>query len=119
MGADRFDTRAWGKTAKQAFNRAVKQAQYDHGHSGYTGTIAEKCDFEVFESPIEDVYAFIDAIDRYCYDNVCHIDEKYKDIVARAAKVYDDKWGPAVCIPLSERSPDGEQMFIFCGWASS
>lgn len=46
MGACDFETRSWGKTAQEAFRKAVGDAQYEHGHGGYTGTIAEKDDFK-------------------------------------------------------------------------
>ena len=45
MGACDFTTLSSGGTASGAFNAAVEQAQYDYGHAGYTGTIAEKDDF--------------------------------------------------------------------------
>lgn len=47
MGANTFLTEARGSTAQEAFDSAVAAAQYDHGHSGYTGTIAEKSSFKV------------------------------------------------------------------------
>jgi hypothetical protein len=42
MGAANFETVSSGKTAKEAFSRAVERAQYEYGHGGYSGTIAEK-----------------------------------------------------------------------------
>jgi hypothetical protein len=42
MGACDFYEVAQGKTAREAFQRAVEDAQYESGHGGYTGTIAEK-----------------------------------------------------------------------------
>ena len=47
MGASDFRTSARGNTAREAFDNAVKEAQYDRGHSGYTGTIAEKGSFRM------------------------------------------------------------------------
>ena len=41
MGACEFGTTSEGATAKEAFKRAVEDAQYEHGHGGYSGTIAE------------------------------------------------------------------------------
>jgi hypothetical protein len=94
MGACTFSTVAKGKTAKEAFASAVEQARYDHGHAGYTGTIAEKRSFVVLavpkgQDPVE--YALSDA----------------------ALALVDDKWGPAGCVALG----NGEWMFF--GWASS
>jgi len=51
MGANIFYTYAFGKTAKDAFRDAVHQAQWEHGHGGYTGTIAEKHDFVMLPKP--------------------------------------------------------------------
>ncbi len=42
MGGCDFFTVAEGRDAKEAFSAAVEQAQYMHGHGGYSGTIAEK-----------------------------------------------------------------------------
>lgn len=42
MGAEYFATTALGKDASAAFDAAVSQAQWEHGHGGYSGTIAEK-----------------------------------------------------------------------------
>lgn len=42
MGAADYRSTAFGKTAQAAFSAAVEQAQHEHGHGGYTGTIAEK-----------------------------------------------------------------------------
>ena len=96
MGADTFTTRAKGKTPKEAFAAALDQAQYDHGHSGYSGTIAEKHAFTVIplpqgKEPGAYAYELIDARDRRI----------------------DDKWGPAGCIDL------GKGEYLFFGWASS
>jgi hypothetical protein len=42
MGASTFITTAKGTTAQEAFDAAREEARYEHGHGGYTGTIAEK-----------------------------------------------------------------------------
>jgi hypothetical protein len=42
MGACDFESVGFGKTANDAFRQAVSEAQYEYGHGGYTGTIAEK-----------------------------------------------------------------------------
>lgn len=45
MGADAFSVLKVGryKSVSDALAEAVKEAQHEHGHGGYTGTIAEKC----------------------------------------------------------------------------
>jgi hypothetical protein len=45
MRSYEFYTRATGKTAEAAFKIAREQAQRIHGHSGHTGTIADKDSF--------------------------------------------------------------------------
>jgi hypothetical protein len=45
MGAVTFSDQAYGKTAEQAFALARERAQWEYGHGGYTGTIAEKGGF--------------------------------------------------------------------------
>lgn len=96
MGAETFSTIAKGKTAKDAFRSAVEQAQYDHGHSGYTGTIAEKCEFTIIPLPKD-----ADP-EKYAWQLIDDRDGRI-----------DDKWGPAGCIKIDAET------FLFFGWASS
>ena len=96
MGAESFTTRPYeDQSAEVAFHRAVEEAQWDHGHSGYTGTIAEKHSF-VMMPMIEGLDAY-ESINKY-------FDEDDKRI--------SEKWGPAGCIV------DADGDFIFFGWAS-
>lgn len=98
MGAEPFAIAAVGASAAEAFNAAVQRAQYDNGHSGYTGTIAEKGSYVmVVESAMAP-----------------------KDAVALANEMLDnedprifDKFGPAGCIAVTNGK------FLFFGWASS
>ena len=104
MGAETFKTVGHGATANEAFDAAVSQAQYDHGHAGYTGTIAEKDEFSVISdsdgtSP-EEANALADKL----------MDEQDERI--------DDKWGPAGAIRF-EAPGDMRQWWLFFGWASS
>ncbi len=96
MGADTFTTRAKGKTAKEAFATAQDQAQYDHGHSGYSGTIAEKDAFTMIPVPADTNPG------AYAYKLIEENDRRISD-----------KWGPAGCIDL------GKGEYLFFGWASS
>ena len=45
MGANWDDGVSVGKTAGKAFSRLTRDAAWEHGHGGYSGTMAEKCDF--------------------------------------------------------------------------
>lgn len=51
MGATDFSTYGLGKTAREAFNHAQDEARYYHGHGGYSGTIAEKPGYVLFQLP--------------------------------------------------------------------
>ena len=101
MGADTFATRAHGSSANEAFQSAVKRAQYDYGHAGYTGTIAEKSSFLMLTPSPEKVQDL--KLGGYLHYE--HDDPLWKKV--------DNKWGPAGCIDLG----DGE--YFFFGWASS
>ena len=95
MGATTFSVTFPGKTAKEAFAAARTDAQYQHGHGGYSGTIAEKNDFVMIKLP--------DGVDPRAYAN---------QLIECQDERIDDKWGPAGCIAL----PNGK--FLFFGWAS-
>lgn len=86
MGASTFEDYATATTAKEAFRKAVEEAQYFNGHGGYSGTIAEKGDFVMIEVPSkwkgkEAAYA----------DHLMDVNDRR----------VTDKWGPAGCILIS------------------
>ena len=94
MGAASFVTPEYeAKTAKEAFNDAVREARYNYGHAGYTGTIAEQDNFIML--PLIEGMDAIESGWEYT-----HRDERI-----------DDKWGPAGCIQT-------DTGFVFFGWAS-
>ena len=96
MGAEQFFDVAVGVDAEAAFQNAVQQALYDHGHSGYSGTIAEKSSFVEITCPAG------------------HDPGEYAEkLIDEGDPRVDDKWGPAGCIKLE----DGR--YLFFGWASS
>ena len=78
-------------TPRKAFDVAVEQAQYDHGHSGYSGSIAEKSTFDVVK-PREG-------------------ESNHQCIERGLEHEFSDKWGPAGCIVT-------DQAYHFFGWAS-
>ena len=147
MGACNFDTVGYGKTAQEAFSGAVAEAEYEHGHGGYTGTIADKGGFTLFAIPTRAQPSVIDALGQYWveYDwgelgsvrqtpkvKKEHwpkgFGKKYRELVRRLYQVYDDKWGAAVCIELRGKAAErykrfrrprrGQKVFYFCGMAS-
>lgn len=54
-GAQDFWTVGVGKTADEAFHAAVEKAGYEHGHGGYTGSIAEKDRFVLIKDTAAEV----------------------------------------------------------------
>ena len=123
MGASEFSNIAEGKTADEAFKKLVKQAQWEHGHAGYSGTIAEKRSISEFKRPKgmrrATVIKAVRDLGRIGYkDDGTYCDE---DVQATYPKLpigamyecYEDKWGPALAIELKT----GE--YLFAGWASS
>ena len=69
----------------RAFKEVVTNARYEHGHGGYSGTIAEKGSYRIRQdAPMGRVeaYRFVD-----------------KDINN------NDKWGPAFAVPVGETKP--------------
>jgi hypothetical protein len=97
MGAEFFTHKSNGKTAQEAFEAAVKKAQYDHGHRGYSGTIAEKSSFTMIKLP--------EGIEPGDYADLLN---------SKNDPRIDDKWGPAGCFEIKP----GEEYYFF-GWASS
>lgn len=96
MGANSFMVRAQGKTAKEAFDAAVQEAKHEHGHGGYSGTIAEKRDFVLITLPPgQDARELAGKMLDECDPRI------------------DDKWGPAGCLRMSEGN------WLFFGYASS
>ena len=98
MGGNTFQTQANGATADEAFNNAVKRAQYEYGHGGYSGTIAEKTDFVMIDHDANDEVSPSEHAEKLIDDDDPRI---------------SDKWGPAGCFDL------GDGTFHFFGWASS
>lgn len=103
MGAGTFDAYAKGKTASEAFDRAVKEAQHMHGHGGYTGTIAEKDSFVLIGKT----------------DTLKGARALSNRLISDEDPRVDDKWGPAGCIEIGRADEHGDQQYLFFGWASS
>jgi hypothetical protein len=110
MGADSFVDRGRGKDAKDAFRKVTDEARYEHGHGGYSGTIAEKHEFVMISVPkvqgLPTEKQASEYIDKIMYDEM---DPRI-----------EDKWGPAGCIEFAPEKPTkGVRHFIFFGYASS
>lgn len=101
---------------EDAFAAAVRGALYDHGHGGYSGSIAEKPGFELFDVDCSmDLDDFIGALTESRPGKV--LDEVYEMAGEvhghgdRIVEVFDSKWGPAVAFEYLG-------LWVFCGWAS-
>lgn len=138
MGSDTFGVYSVGKDPKEAFDAAVSSAQYDYGHAGYTGTIAEKDSFTMLDcwgfsaAEFDEIYNKVlgetgwgsrpvvgPLTIRIGYGDKA-TDLEIREDLARymIEKVFpatDDKWGPAGCI-VDKDTPNG---YYFFGWASS
>ncbi len=114
MGAQDFSSSARGKTAKEAFRTAREDAKYESGHGGYTGTIAEKHDFKLFTLP-EGVTS--GQLEGWCSDWSCEnkdkVPQEHHALIKKMVAIYDDKWGPAICIKVDD------EIYDFFGIASS
>ena len=141
MGADQFFVVELGRDADDAFDRAHDAAAYDYGHSGYTGTIAEKPGL-IYCGEISS--AHLDKIEDYMWRYGGWLNDERKNRPAKAKGIpprlldqlgkawpaYDDKWGPAVCFRVTgKRVPEirkavgtprtRSKVYVFMGWASS
>lgn len=130
MGGTQFDDIMIGKNVKDAFNKAVEKANYDYGHGGYTGQInvkdgyvefpREKCDW-----PTDIIQKILRGSIHFQFE----LEPELKKLFNEYREYYDDKWGPAVAIKLTEFeekkyrqkkeiSEEGN-IWFFCGWAST
>jgi hypothetical protein len=98
MGSETFFTKSHANSPKTAFQKAVKEAEHDYGHSGYTGTIAEKDSYQMAS------YACLTLSEA----------QQLADSLINTPP-YSDKWGPAGCLRVS----DDPKIYLFFGWASS
>jgi hypothetical protein len=104
MGAYEFMDVHFGDTAEKAFRDAVEAAEYEHGHGGYSGTIAEKSSFVMIcDKPMADDAAY--ALAR----------KMLREDDPRVA----DKWGPAGVIPVEPDPRMDMKMWLIFGLASS
>lgn len=116
MGAEQFEIISIGKDPRAAFDEAIRRAAYDHGHSGYTGTIAEKESYTLI--PLHTATE-LDKARAIEHDQSADTSTASlaSVLAARLLAAIDhrvsSKWGPCGCIPL------GDHQYLFFGWASS
>ena len=85
MGGTTFSCTANGETVREAYDKAVEQAQWEYGHAGYTGTIAECDGYVVIQQ------------EKLTLPLAEELGEKLIDADDQRIS---DKWGPAGAIPL-------------------
>lgn len=102
MGATEFFTSAAGATVAEAFSSAVSSAEYESGHGGYTGTIAEKSDYQSASSQT--------------FENVNEARDFANQKLGDSNHWCNDKWGPAAYVTYKNKN--GETRFLFFGVAS-
>ena len=123
MGASEYMNVGKGKTAKVAFDKVAENARWNHGHGGYSGTIAEKYSMVEFPRPKGmrrlTVIQAVRDLGRIGFDDdgnaqTDKVQAKYPKLpIAKMFEGYDDKWGASLGIELKT----GE--YLFAGWASS
>lgn len=125
MGGTTFFDKGKGKSAQVVFDRIVSATRSEYGTRSYSGTIKEKDGFVLVELPAGlDVNAAIEMCEAASCDSGEVKPPKGVDANAlarflrTAAPIYDDKWGPALCLPVGPAASDGTREFVFCGWAS-
>ena len=111
MGAQRFDTIVSGETMEEAYCSAVAAAQWEYGHGGYTGTIAEKngfvdCGTIADDEAVTTTLAALNATSGY-------YSRQTLQLAADLSEAYNDKWGPALGFRI-----ESTDSFLFCGYAS-
>jgi hypothetical protein len=87
MGAASFRQYADGADPDAAFDEARQDALHEHGHGGYTGTLAEKYSYVIITATPMDPSSAQALAD---------------DLISRADPRIDDKWGPAGAIAVCQ-----------------
>lgn len=79
MGAVEFEAIGIGRDAREAFIKAVEDAQWEYGHGGYTGSIAEKPSYSLIALPPRiSSQKFMDWIGAMVYSD--HLDWEKKEL---------------------------------------
>ena len=110
MGAQSFMVNIAGvSTLREAFQQAVSAAQWEHGHGGYTGSIAEKDDVREVFPPQADWT--VTQKTKWASDLLDEVGTS--DDLQWINDWINDKWGPAAALRL------GPDSWLFFGCASS
>ncbi len=94
MGANEFFAFGRGEDVHEAFGAARAQALYQHGHDGYTGTIAEKSDCLVIHDRPQQLQAALRQAAKLVREDDARIAEKSGPAGAIAVAELPDSAGP-------------------------
>ena len=129
MGAKYFETVAIGKNDLGAFRNAKQEALYDHGHSGYSGSLAEKPGHKLLNPPqATPIEAALNYIEHAFDKNLEKVPEALRGWAEKASDVANgSKWDDALCIELTPDESEGYgvicpsdyKAYLFTGYASS
>ena len=99
MGCEYSELRLKGTLSKQdvesRFNAHVEECCYDHGHAGYTGTMAEVTGLTITDEVFDTVKGAEDYLDG-------SFDEDTNEYSEGACK----KWGPAIAVRVKNDNQD-------------
>lgn len=117
MGACEFTQTAYGRTEAEAFDSAVRDAQYESGHGGYSGTVAEKngSGFISFgwaktrKSARRIVEQILGADYDYDADDPVLRLPEHLEPKRRQIEEVQDKWGPAGILRVGDGSRAGKR----------
>ena len=120
MGASNFTTDGKGKTIKDAFRSAKSSAEWEYGHGGYSGSLAEKDSYVLITDAPESLAKRLraatenDTPDRYLDKTLAVLmqqppttrDRLVDAMIDALYRMWDDrindKWGPAGAIMVEE-----------------
>lgn len=116
MGACSFMEIGYGKTYKDAYNELVSQAEYEHGHNPYSGTIATTYSCKCNNSLCDAKYAKLNReknnskLEKVAYEIAY---KRLDDLEKRDCEVID-------LGKVSNRVThhNGWHKFLFYGWAA-
>lgn len=120
MGGTTFHETGTGADPAAVFNRLRDEAAWEHGHGGYTGTIAEKPGFRVFTLPPGKTIADLNAALGGQWDPATRdwVQGDKAWLPAGLLDTYEDKWGDAVAVREDDET-EQRTIWHFLGWASS
>ena len=104
MGAHNMQDRSVGKTMREAYDRAVQNAESEHGHNGYNGTISTTGGFNDHTVRFEELLKE--------HGEKKGVTEWYEEAWDNTEK-WEAVWGAKAL-----ETGDGDNLYLFAGWAA-